>query len=928
MQRMISAYRTLLIVLATVHLFVPTGAQATQFPPVFTRKKVAINTNTKLIQVDLYIEADPFTVPFLYTVNGTNLMPYMFNTNSNPCAAASNELCCMHDVASNWSVAPSVKNMFLTNGALCSCNNSIARSLPSVDRCVDTLGSGEAGGSFQNQLLQPLCGSVFDAQQDFVYSLPPEAAFEDITGDPSGANTRFSFPLSWVRDNSMETSVVSDAYTKYSFFIGCVFVRLFDMLPFVSITTVQTNIHVLVENYLVTSADVDLPQCEDRSCEAMEFLNCLSVNQDSICERCPQGTFTFAPSVSKECEQCPHGPSIAYDQPAGSLLESCSFCSLRDLESFLEKHNQDDVFQNLISTTNLHTTITSLTCGSHDGHYFPEVQRCICCPENVVALPENNILEASTYGRACEVDNPTIQRVEYPKKYFNDVGQEEYEPQCIGCPMGLYFDSLSSTCKLCGPGTFTNTTGATACLACPPGTFQDEAGKWFCKSCHLGYATSQDRTECISCGPGFFQSVYFAEECSRCEGDQYSVNDTNIGCRNCPLNSVGLQDANDLKDTCVCVPGHESVDEQGSVLRGVSLDCQPCKSGTFSATNAFTCSDCGDNTISPGEKSTYCESCPADSYANSDHTTCTCENGYEGEHWDTDSYSLLLQCHPCAAGTYSTGGVDCTSCGEGSYVASTAATQCDSCVTSSSNRIVAQNKTACICDARHEPPSDRPDGDCLPCADGFWKQQVGDHACIAIVCNDDEGFDRDAYECRQVFGTTCALPYSLDRTLWDTSRVLELPFAFNVTSESLASIDEVGMADALRKALAGVMGVPLFVIKILLCAESTHTDGYPSPGATRYAIQVLFDCVGDIQYDLVRSRIEELVESPTNTTLTITTELQSVIYARLLSANRVQFNQSSMLTTVEVIENLEEQLAMEDALLNDYRSQCPLLVFS
>lgn len=94
----------------------------------------------------------------------------------------------------------------------------------------------------------------------------------------------------------------------------------------------------------------------------------------------------------------------------------------------------------------------------------------------------------------------------------------------------------SCQCIGCGPGSFSNTSGASLCQACPAGTYADGDSNTECLPCRRGSAASKGSQSCIPCDVGWFVADEGAAECSFCpDGTATMLNINSTSCTACEL---------------------------------------------------------------------------------------------------------------------------------------------------------------------------------------------------------------------------------------------------------------------------------------------------------------------------------------------------------------------------------------------------------
>ena len=253
---------------------------------------------------------------------------------------------------------------------------------------------------------------------------------------------------------------------------------------------------------------------------------------------------------------------------------------------------------------------------------------------------------------------------------------EVYDQICFLCPPATYQDAFgSASCKSCGFGTFSSTSGNQYCTTCTSGSAV--VGSSLCSvlcidgqlaiasgyqglsymyiACSPGYRCISCQS--VACSPGSYSGTS-AGSCALCDAGM-SSGTAAVGCINCLAGQSSSRG-----DICTSCP-------VGSFSHAGGL-CEPCTPGTFSGGNAASCSDCGAGTFS-GASAGGCGDCGAGTASGARAGSCTdCLAG-------TASGARAGSCGDCGAGTFSGAKAgSCTDCGAGTF-SGAKANRCGDC---------------------------------------------------------------------------------------------------------------------------------------------------------------------------------------------------------------------------------------------------------
>lgn len=354
---------------------------------------------------------------------------------------------------------------------------------------------------------------------------------------------------------------------------------------------------------------------------------------------------------------------------------------------------------------------------------------------------------------------------------------------CIPCPIGSYSTTTNARfCTVCPAGTITSVTGSSTCTNCTVGRYSHTSGTSTCIDCEFGtYSSSPGSSSCVTCASNVYQpssgqstciacvgeaqpsacitctagrffdtspSTYGINRCTECDVGKYSTVDNastctfcaigrfqsstrNTSCADCPIGRVA---SNLGANECVaCRSGFYAVNNPSTPISS----CMPCEPGSFSTSEAETCTPCPSNTYQPSSGQLSCLACGDNTTStlivNSNRTACTvapstdiivpqCEFGQLYDSLSNTCTNCTIgtssnvrnpsSCVPCATGSFQdrTGQRSCQLCGIGTFAPSEGATTCTLCEVGK----VGPNQGASVCN------------DCLP---GFYMNATGASSC-------------------------------------------------------------------------------------------------------------------------------------------------------------------------------------------------------
>lgn len=183
--------------------------------------------------------------------------------------------------------------------------------------------------------------------------------------------------------------------------------------------------------------------------------------------------------------------------------------------------------------------------------------------------------------------------------------------QCLACAQGAYSSTpASSTCLLCALGTYSSASNSSACLSCPPGQYGTQIGATVCVLCDIGTysnaSSTAQTTTCQTCTAGKYASTVGASSCQACVAGTFSNASGASACANCTQCTVGAS-GGVTRASCL----------QGSTTNSANCSCAPGYFGT-GISGAGGCTPCPANTNTTGSKV----------YGGSSLLDCKCKPGY------------------------------------------------------------------------------------------------------------------------------------------------------------------------------------------------------------------------------------------------------------------------------------------------------------
>lgn len=498
---------------------------------------------------------------------------------------------------------------------------------------------------------------------------------------------------------------------------------------------------------------------------------------DAPCALCSTGTYYqgSAPYTSNQCMSC--GANTVTTAPAGVGVESCVCVTGNVKEDNACRPCQEGFY------CPSETQETSCYFGSSSPVGSSAIDDCVClpgyyanctggsCHHSCLLCPVNHYCPGSSdTATPCPADSTTLTQIgaNASDACVCNPGWHEQEDACLLCDS----DSFCANGKkaACPPNsTALAGTGSVAQCFCDAGFTRDAAG--LCQACgpHLvcegvqtttvygetvlqsgsvyvcGFGAINENQRCVcasgtSCAQGTSNaSCVSPSTCIACAAGFYCVDNLRSACA---VNETSLPDSNAASD-CHCKTGYYRVDglcmecPMGSycmdetqylcsafdaplttIASGQSSpEACVCLSGNFRLFANDTCKSCPTNFFCPSETSVALPnavSCGSNAYTDggghASHSACKCHAGFVLNS-EADSY---MKCLPCPAGHR---------CSDGEVLEFFCHIQ---------NRTANADHSKCVCFAGFEEDAN---GECAPCSPGFFKADIGDHACAP--CNNN-----------------------------------------------------------------------------------------------------------------------------------------------------------------------------------------------
>merc|ERR1711871_1191730 len=203
-------------------------------------------------------------------------------------------------------------------------------------------------------------------------------------------------------------------------------------------------------------------------------------NNDRQCKKCPLGSYQDQEGAST-CKDCPGG---SYQDVVGQSNSQCKQCAAGKYSSGTRQ-------------------TSSTTCQECAIGKYQDQQGKTACDDCAVGKFQNSRGEISC--KNCGPSNTS------PKGYDNiddciqcAAGKYAKDGVCTNCQAGRYQrygNHISTSCSLCGKGTYQDQQGKTGCDNCPAGRVGSKTGQSSCSICNKPYYQDQTgQTSCKHCG--------------------------------------------------------------------------------------------------------------------------------------------------------------------------------------------------------------------------------------------------------------------------------------------------------------------------------------------------------------------------------------------------------------------------------------------
>lgn len=525
------------------------------------------------------------------------------------------------------------------------------------------------------------------------------------------------------------------------------------------------------------------------------YLQLYMDNGFPFCVPCQPGQYAAASTVGTACTQCPDGKYLAMNaQDPGEDISHCQWCPanshsstdiwaykiknynkaylyfLPTLVTSQEEFNVNEMlvthahcrcnvgYENILPQSKIQPTlptiiseqydVTNLICEVYDAfaetsastedsrEYYWPMLGCTMCPAGKYNNNDN------AWNIDPDYDSDAHQRCAYNEYHRSgDVRSMPNIAICLTCPVGKVSAAGAASCSDCSAGSF-SPPSQDVCHGCP-------AGKYY------------DSTKTINYDTGTFE--YGFGICVDCLQDEYQDETGQVDCKPCPPNTH--TNGQTGSNTCICSVGNELLYDT----------CQPCVNGKYALSSApYGCELCAAGKYRQDTDLYACLQCPDNSatYAYDAfnlpaawegwmnqpthlfelESMCKCNSGYSRS--DYNSFDFVADpCRPCELGKYYnrdeplwTDRSDpatwkCLECVAGKYSNAQAMSFCYDCVANSGTNGY-WGASSCQCNAGYTKSGTL----CVLCADGKFKNDWGDHACVDCAVDTVSTADRQYCE--------------------------------------------------------------------------------------------------------------------------------------------------------------------------------------
>ena len=454
--------------------------------------------------------------------------------------------------------------------------------------------------------------------------------------------------------------------------------------------------------FATQSGSVTCTRCDQGKVSNNDYTGCEKCNQGEApnvwrnnCTECTSGRFSASGETCAEC-QAPF--RITFDGATGAPI-GCEKCAPGE-----EPNTGRTACDECAGTT---YSSFGVECTSCEPPNIVNSARtsCLACPPGTGPNVNRTGCEACTgvfysqIGVCTECQAPF--RITFDGATGAPIGCEKCAPgeepntgrtACDECT-GTTYSSFGVECTSCEPPNIVNS-ARTSCLACPPGeepnaartaclpctgtnfsSFGNEcvecrapqivnSARSTCSACRAGTGPNQERTGCVACTAGWYSTFGVCNECASprvVTGDRTSCLEPSqcAAGTECPRGT----DCQDHSSCVECPTGRVSVSggycqtcssEAGKVANLEKTFCVACLPGRAPLDDRSSCTDCTGATYS--SFGVECTTCEAPNVVDSAHTSClSCSPGMGPNVGRTG-------CDACSGGRYSPFGSGCTVC--------------------------------------------------------------------------------------------------------------------------------------------------------------------------------------------------------------------------------------------------------------------------
>jgi len=528
--------------------------------------------------------------------------------------------------------------------------------------------------------------------------------------------------------------------------------------PLVSLSLSRAGTEVDISNLLIKDIEVTLPVKYQKACgvsrSAGSYTNvqCMYyVNGTYSTDGCSTFRAEDGATVTCKCSHlttfvvteteitptaCPRNAALPEDQPDDAEAENCQCNS-----GYTGPNNGDcaPCASGTYKTEPGSATCTYCPSGTYSGAAATSSRdACQACAigkwssaEAAISVDTCQDCAKGKYSTTDAADAESLCMLCLAGKYSSNAGATS-DATCLAChgdatsPAG---SSFAGACR-CNAG-FHGANGG-GCALCARGTYKAEVGAAACTPC-LGSADSEfgsdEATDCL-CNAGF--TGLNGQQCVGCSAGKYKPVTGSAVCMACPTGSATAQAASALLIECVCLAGYT----------GAAGSCTACIAGKYKIEGgAAACSDCtaGKYSTALAASSDMCVQCAAGKYsatqgAPNEGTCVQCDAGTYNEQQGSSSETA---CILCSAGTYSSAlGVQ----------------RADTCLACPSGKRSEKGSDAKEdCTEACPPGETGPDGNCVPCPAGTFKDLTGPAACKSCLENSNSTKGSAACACNAGF---------------------------------------------------------------------------------------------------------------------------------------------------------------------------------